>query len=133
MHPDWAREIRDHCLDGIVAGNSCDHCRLDRRSSLDEGHWAPCERPAFFFKQWGEYTPTNPLDWRNARRRQEQREQGAREVVPRTVDHGGREYDGSTESFLSTTFMYRVGKKKAGRELDGRTWDEFPARQAVVA
>jgi protein gp37 len=23
--------------------------------------------------------------------------------------------------------MARVGKKHAGRELDGRTWDEFPA------
>ncbi|WP_409469128.1 hypothetical protein [Streptomyces sp. HC307] len=22
--------------------------------------------------------------------------------------------------------LSRVGKKKAGRELDGRTWDEFP-------
>ncbi|EPD34423.1 hypothetical protein HMPREF9702_06266, partial [Delftia acidovorans CCUG 15835] len=23
--------------------------------------------------------------------------------------------------------MYRVGKKAAGRQLDGRTWDETPA------
>lgn len=22
--------------------------------------------------------------------------------------------------------VYRVGKKAAGRELDGRTWDQFP-------
>lgn len=22
--------------------------------------------------------------------------------------------------------VYRVGKKRAGRELDGRTWDEYP-------
>lgn len=22
--------------------------------------------------------------------------------------------------------MYRLGKKRAGRELDGRTWDEMP-------
>ena len=28
--------------------------------------------------------------------------------------------------------MERVGKKKAGRILDGRTWDEWPARQAVA-
>jgi hypothetical protein len=26
----------------------------------------------------------------------------------------------------SLTGMYRVGKKNAGRELDGRTWDEYP-------
>jgi len=24
--------------------------------------------------------------------------------------------------------MYRVGKKRAGRILDGRTWDEYPER-----
>lgn len=24
----------------------------------------------------------------------------------------------------------RIGKKAAGRELDGRTWDEFPQMQA---
>jgi len=23
-------------------------------------------------------------------------------------------------------YMQRVGKKKAGRELEGRTWDEMP-------
>lgn len=23
-------------------------------------------------------------------------------------------------------YIFRVGKKAAGRELDGRTWDEYP-------
>lgn len=26
--------------------------------------------------------------------------------------------------------MWKVGKKAAGRELDGRTWDQFPAAPA---
>jgi protein gp37 len=25
----------------------------------------------------------------------------------------------------------RVGKKRAGRELEGRTWDEFPGTPAI--
>ena len=29
--------------------------------------------------------------------------------------------------FLNTYPMYRVGKKAAGRLLDGRTWDGFPS------
>jgi hypothetical protein len=29
--------------------------------------------------------------------------------------------------------VYRVGKGRAGRELDGRTWDEFPTPLAVGA
>ncbi len=28
--------------------------------------------------------------------------------------------------------FYRVGKKAAGRELDGRTWDEYPQTEAVA-
>jgi protein gp37 len=28
------------------------------------------------------------------------------------------------------TRIERVGKKEAGRELDGRTWDEYPEVQA---
>jgi len=31
------------------------------------------------------------------------------------------------------TVIERVGKRNAGRELDGRTWDEFPASAAVPA
>jgi len=29
--------------------------------------------------------------------------------------------------------MARTGKKAAGRELDGRTWDEFPRTAGTVA
>jgi protein gp37 len=50
----------------------------------------------FFFKQWGE--------WREAGQ--------SVEVEGNWVTQG--------------TVMQRVGKKAAGRELDGRTWEEFP-------
>lgn len=54
----------------------------------------------FLFKQWGEWAPPWTTEFPT----------GA--VVHR---------------FESGTFAVRAGKKTAGRELDGRTWDEFPA------
>lgn len=57
MHPDWARSVRDQCIELGAA---------------------------FHFKQWGDMA---------------------------TGDDG---------------LVVRIGKKAAGRELDGRTWDELP-------
>jgi len=54
---------------------------------------------AFHFKQWGEYV------WRATR-----------------GDSTGR----PKHYFDDGVWVELVGKKEAGRELDGRTWDEFP-------
>lgn len=74
MHPDWVRQLRDHC---VAAG------------------------VAFHFKQWGEFGPVTQL---SKPRATHVVLQGAEGPIP----------------------MERVGKKRAGRVLDGRTWDEFP-------
>ncbi len=58
----------------------------------------------FFFKQWGEWTDR-------------------RVGIP----------CGTTATDLDGAHLYRVGKKAAGRELDGRTWDEYPERAGVAA
>ena len=66
----------------------------------------------FLFKQWGEWKPTERL--------------GAgvlddpREAYAEVVD------DGKLQFIEWRRIMCRVGKKAAGRELDGRTWDEYP-------
>jgi protein gp37 len=52
----------------------------------------------FLFKQWGEFAPR--------------------------VDPISPTAPGADKDFGS--IMHRVGKKAAGRELDGRTWDEYP-------
>lgn len=57
---------------------------------------------AFHFKQWGEWAPDCLCGSRNACRTIERPFFGKRGV------------------------MFRCGKKKAGRILDGRTWDELP-------
>jgi len=74
MHPDWARSVRDQCLQ---------------------------TRTKFFFKQWGEWAPIARTD-------------GVQE--PPFGD-----YDIETRLWFT-----KSGKKRAGRILDGRTWDELP-------
>ena len=61
----------------------------------------------FFFKQFGEYAPTGYLVIGGTSK-------GVL-LVGDPVDDLGHRVE-----------LARVGKKKAGRELDGRTWDEFP-------
>lgn len=62
----------------------------------------------FLFKQWGEYQPT---DWKVIGRPADKRNV----LVGDPIDDLGHRWE-----------MRRVGKKAAGRELDGRTWDQFP-------
>jgi protein gp37 len=61
----------------------------------------------FFFKQWGEYAPVD--------------ERGRSGGCPRVVPMG------------FGMSMAKMGKKAAGRELDGRTWDEYPASSSTPA
>jgi len=73
----------------------------------------------FFFKPWGEWTPGENVERRRG-----------------VVD--GAEFDGDRWLFSREDLaqedghrddepdLYRVGKKAAGRLLDGRTWDQAP-------
>lgn len=69
---------------------------------------------AYLFKQWGEWVPEGAAPYFN----------------PATALTLNR--DGSTSPAARGPYpcghrtMHRVGKHKAGRALDGRTWDEFP-------
>jgi protein gp37 len=72
----------------------------------------------FFFKQWGEWGEIGPED-----------------TVQCAIDRSGRivencydadAYPAGSESADGWHLMYRVGKKRAGRELDGRIHDEYP-------
>lgn len=58
----------------------------------------------YLFKQWGEWAPLDGMD---------------PELRIRTENNSWQRMDG-------TRGVVRVGKKAAGRELDGRTWDGVP-------
>lgn len=111
MHPDWARSARDQCQEAGVK---------------------------FFFKGWGEWKPVCPQypegdDEPNLDDLDMMAHQiclGNRGTIFRE-DYGLKEYywcGYQPTPSENPWFLERVGKKAAGRLLDGRTWDEFPAQ-----
>lgn len=70
----------------------------------------------FLFKQWGEFRPVVPSDGDVTPDRYVQCETG------RSVDDDGM-WNVSGGHWCA---MRKLGKKRAGRELDGRTWDQYP-------
>lgn len=99
MHPAWPRSLLDQC--------------------------AAAEVP-FHFKQWGEWVPfvygrnhpNGPSPWANREPDAYVRyENGDVATEDEAIRDGG-----------TFTGVYRVGKKAAGRELEGSTWDGYPER-----
>lgn len=71
---------------------------------------------AYHFKQWGEWGPTERSD-----------EIDARITMPGQNINLWAWPDGKTkDSWKHGPVSVRIGKKAAGRLLDGRTWDEMP-------
>lgn len=66
----------------------------------------------FFFKQWGEWAPVA--------------DEGETLDVGYGEFHGGRDWVAACKCSEGDGPIFRISKKRAGRELDGRTWNEFP-------
>jgi hypothetical protein len=98
MHPDWARSLRDQCVAADVP---------------------------FLFKQWGEWLPYEP-DAQQPFWSAPNRNCVDGHVFPATLSDG-EPVDGWWAPSPDSVVYQRAGKKAAGRELDGRTWDEYPA------
>ena len=114
MHPDWARSLRDQC---VAAG------------------------VPFLFKQWGEWGPgsynmatgqavfrqfKDHLNWVH---KAETWVNGGIcvDAKGRVMKTGGDMAMARDEGTFPVTIIHKIGKKAAGRLLDGRTWDEVPA------
>lgn len=67
---------------------------------------------AFHFKQWGEYHPADQLS--------------SAEQLAAHRPMGRALRDGHAHSF-DDQWTWKIGKKQAGRLLDGREWSEYPA------
>lgn len=121
MHPDWARAVRDQCVQAEVA---------------------------FHFKQYGEYRPVPVVDddsfalgraydhpaggrMSPAVRVPAPGASGMRGAQTRLLKPGER----TTNTVLldRDTIAVRVGKRRAGRDLDGRTWDQYPPAATETA
>lgn len=96
LHPHWVRSLRDQCKDARVP---------------------------FLFKQWGEWKPINPQsseDWCTNI-----------EGPIAIMDSMGYRWEDEpmmpTADVINSCWeLQKLGKKAAGRILDGRTWDEYP-------
>jgi protein gp37 len=76
----------------------------------------------FHHKQNGEWLPVEPDEWQN-RRATDHLIRADGKSWPLAEPHGA---DDGTEATIR-----RVGRKAAGRELDGQVWDQFPAGEAA--
>jgi len=76
------------------------------------------EEVPFFFKQWGEWAPNGARGIGAIERISRGRER----LVGEPIGHMGHR-----------ECIERLGKKRAGRELDGRTWDQYPLTDDVKA
>jgi len=106
MHPDWARSLRDQC---VAAG------------------------VPFFFKQWGEWLGTETVATERGWRLNTQCGIPLHAMNLTKI----RKWDGdvcrtaseneTTDSFMGagSKLSFLVGKKAAGRLLDGREWNEM--------
>lgn len=117
-HPDWFRAVRDRCVETSVA---------------------------FHFKQWGDWAPA---PWKIHRddhaglsvdefKREAERIGASHAIRPdgrvHEFDHRPWSCERSRRDHYPWVGIRRVGKKTAGRVLDGRTWDEMPEQRAVAS
>ena len=73
----------------------------------------------YFFKQWGAFAPAASGHDRGG---------------IQFIDRRGQSWNGmEIPARPDAVGMRRVGKGRAGRMLDGRTWDEFPGRRRLLA
>jgi protein gp37 len=106
MHPDWARSLRDQCAAAGVP---------------------------FLFKQWGEWLPWEPEQapfWmaQNGRSEDSHRLFPDIDNAPNWDDGLGYVADGCSHAAFQ-----RVGKKAAGRLLDGKEHNGYPATPSKEA
>lgn len=101
MHPGWARGLRDQCDAAGVA---------------------------YFFKQWGEWGPTEAIYAMYP----------GKAIIPARLGYKLHDFtpglikrsmdDVKNEHIIA----WKLGKHEAGRLLDGRTWDELPTQKEVA-
>jgi protein gp37 len=102
----WMRAKRG--IDWVIAGGESGHKARPMNPQWARALRDQCESAGvpFHFKQWGHWRP----DFKGAPKGHR------RSAVP---DSEGR-----------TITLVRLGKHAAGRDLDGRIWDEFPAMES---
>lgn len=102
MHPQWVRDLRDRC----------------------KGTHTP-----FFFKQWGEWSPTDSDDGVSMNRLAvfNRLDNGDAPMYLKDLETEQRKEDWVDSHDPNDVWMYKVGKEEAGHLLDGKEYREYPA------
>lgn len=103
-HPDWFRSLRDQC---VAAG------------------------VPHLFKQFGEHSPYIPIVADASRPGRERPDWDRKAVWVEAATGKTVKSEADVPDTGSWQAMYRVGKKSAGRRLDGETWTQFPQSVGV--
>lgn len=125
----WVNLFRKNllCIDGVILGGETGPgarpMHPDNVRSVRDQCIAADVR--FFFKGWGEWAPYGPL--------LELFGQAKRFALVSLDGTWSESDDGPATRYLAgnegCAAMAWIGKKRAGRILDGRTWDEMPERK----
>ena len=90
----------------VTGGESGPYARPMYRPGRERNRdWCQAHEVAFWFKQWGEWAPAKALPEYNAK--------SAAQLLDK--------YPTTT---MAGEFVFRLGRRKTGRVLDGRTWEE---------
>lgn len=109
-HPDWI----------VVGGESGPRARpMHPEWAAGLRNQADAKGTAFLFKQWGEWVPRSGTG-------QNWRELFGADMVLLKLDGTSHHHDDGMPFDAGDIEMYRVGKARAGRLLDGRLHDAYP-------
>lgn len=121
------QQLRDrYCPDWIiVGGESGPHARpMHPAWAVEVRDFAVLTNTPFFFKQWGEWAPRDQVRWfeTGLSRLDALRFRGI------NLSKAGRivEEPSSQDKNQGVVRLWKVGKKVAGRLLNGREWNEMP-------
>ena len=100
-----------HALDWVICGGETGPGARPMHPDWVRGLRDQCQgaRVPFFFKSWGEWLPSS--------------------ACPDGFDAGAYPWTGVATRPQAPEEVYLVGKRRAGRLLDGRTWNEFPEKK----
>lgn len=111
MLPEWARSLRDQCVAAGVPYHFKQFGEYGTRASVDD---VPVFRQFTSHQHWVNKASTWVQDGI------------CLDSDGRQLKNGGDMMRARDEGKFPVTIMHKVGKKNAGRLLDGRTWDEYP-------
>ncbi|MDP9352690.1 MAG: phage Gp37/Gp68 family protein, partial [Chloroflexota bacterium] len=117
--PGWAgKNPADPGLDWVIVGGESGHGARPMHPDWARSLRDQCRdaKVALFFKQWGEYRPPEGLMLDQLT--------NPRNLAVVAPDGTQRRHEDPMQP--GDNVMVRVGKHKAGRVLDGRTWDQMP-------